>query len=63
MNNSSNFIDYESGSSFGSFSENSYLNNNNLLYHNDGIVKWLGAFGQIEYSNDKFSFFFLTFII
>ena len=57
MNNSSNFIDYESGSSFGSFSENSYLNNNNLLYHNDGIVKWLGAFGQIEYSNDKFSFF------
>ena len=58
MNNASNFIDYESGSSFGSFSENSYLNNNNnLLYHNDGIVKWLGAFGQIEYSNDKFSFF------
>ena len=56
MNNASNFIDYESGSSFGSFSENSYLNNN-LLYHNDGIVKWLGAFGQIEYSNDKFSFF------
>ena len=27
-----------------------------MLYHNDGIVKWLGGFGQIEYSNDNFPF-------
>jgi len=58
INNSSNYIDYESGSSFGSFSENSYLeNDNSLLYHNDGIVKWAGGFSQIEYSTQKFSFF------
>ena len=26
-------------------------------YHNDGLVKWYGSFGQVEYSDDKFSFF------
>ena len=57
VNNSENFIDYETGSSFGSFSENSHLNNNTLQYHNDGIVKWLGGFTQIEYSSEKFSVF------
>ena len=57
INNPQNFIDFESGSSFGSFSENSYLENNSLQYHNDGIVKWLGGFTQIEYSSDKFSIF------
>lgn len=57
VNNPENFIDYETGSSFGSFSENSHLNNNTLQYHNDGIVKWLGGFTQIEYSSDKFSVF------
>ena len=57
VNNPENFIDYESGSTFGSFSENSHLNNNTIQYHNDGIVKWLGGFTQIEYSSDKFSVF------
>ena len=57
LNNPENFIDFESGSSFGSFSENSHLDNNTLQYHNDGIVKWLGGFSQIEYSNEKFSIF------
>ena len=57
VNNPENFINYESGSSFGSFSENSHLNNNTLQYHNDGIVKWLGGFTQIEYSSEKFSVF------
>ena len=57
VNNPENFINYESGSSFGSFSENSHLNNNTLQYHNDGIVKWLGGFTQIEYSSEKFSIF------
>ena len=26
-------------------------------YYNDGLVRWLGAFGQIEYSNEITSFF------
>lgn len=63
VNNPENFINYESGSSFGSFSENSHLSSgsnletNTLQFHNDGIVKWLGGFTQIEYSSDKFSVF------
>ena len=57
VNNPENFIDYESGSTFGSFSENSHLNNNTIQFHNDGIVKWLGGFTQIEYSSEKFSVF------
>ncbi|MAR39711.1 MAG: hypothetical protein CMD22_03340, partial [Flavobacteriales bacterium] len=27
-------------------------------YHNDGLVKWLGGFGQIEYNNGRVSTFF-----
>ena len=27
-------------------------------YHNDGFVKWLGGFGQVEYNNGKVSTFF-----
>ena len=57
INNPENFINYETGSSFGSFSENSHLSNNTIQYHNDGIVKWLGGFTQIEYSSEKFSVF------
>ena len=26
-------------------------------YHNDGYVKWIGGFGQVEYNNDKISTF------
>ena len=57
INNPENLINYETGSSFGSFSENSHLSNNTIQYHNDGIVKWLGGFTQIEYSSEKFSVF------
>ena len=58
INSQSNYISHESGSSFGTFSENSYLEkDNSLQYHNDGVVKWLGGFTQIEYSTQKFSFF------
>jgi hypothetical protein len=57
LNNPGNYIDFEPGSSFGSFAETSHLNNNTLQYHNDGIVKWLGGFTQIEYSTKKFSTF------
>jgi len=28
-----------------------------IAYHNDGIVGWLGAFAQVEYSKDKLSVF------
>lgn len=28
-----------------------------IVYYNDGIVKWLGGFGQIEYSKDALSAF------
>tara|TARA_B100001741_G_scaffold309775_1_gene307995 strand:+ start:1031 stop:3865 length:2835 start_codon:yes stop_codon:yes gene_type:complete len=27
-------------------------------YHNDGFVKWIGGFGQVEYNNGKVSTFF-----
>ena len=27
-------------------------------YHNDGFVKWLGGFGQLEYNNGRVSTFF-----
>ena len=57
LNNTANFIETEPGSSFGSFAETSHLQNNTLQYHNDGIVKWLGGFTQIEYSSEKFSVF------
>ena len=26
-------------------------------YHNEGHVKWIGGFGQVEFSNDKISTF------
>ncbi len=28
-----------------------------ILFHNDGVVGWLGGFGQLEYTNDKLSAF------
>lgn len=30
---------------------------NQIDYNNDGLVKWVGAFGQLEYSKDKLSAF------
>ncbi len=46
--------------------DNSDINNPNAItrvgdkysYHNDGIVNWTGAFGQLEYSKDKLAAFF-----
>ena len=28
-----------------------------ISYNYDGLVKWYGGFGQLEYADDKFSFF------
>ncbi|UJF30685.1 TonB-dependent receptor plug domain-containing protein [Kaistella sp. 97-N-M2] len=35
----------------------SKTNEEKIVYYNDGIVKWLGGFGQLEYSNDLISAF------
>ena len=35
-------------------------NDKKLNYHNDGLVGWYGAFGQIEYVNDAWSAHFTT---
>lgn len=57
-NNPSNLITEESPADFGNYSDNSYIDGNNVLnYHNDGLVRWLGLFGQIEYSKDALSVF------
>lgn len=47
------------------FADDNNVNNPNALvqvgdkynYYNDGLVGWLGAFGQLEYSKDKLSAF------
>ncbi|MEE2931107.1 MAG: carboxypeptidase-like regulatory domain-containing protein [Bacteroidota bacterium] len=45
--------------------ENNALSNNTILnegdktgYHNDGLVKWVGIFSQLEYSTSRLSYFF-----
>ena len=32
-------------------------NNQKVSYDNDGLVKWGGLYGQVEYSNEKLSTF------
>ena len=47
------------------FADNSDVNNplnaaqvgDKILFHNDGIVGWIGGFGQLEYTQDKLSAF------
>jgi hypothetical protein len=57
-NNPENYITTESPAEFGSFNDDSYETGNNVLnYWNDGLVSWLGAFAQVEYSTDKVSLF------
>lgn len=58
INNPANYISQASPADFGNFSDNSYQDGNNVLnYWNDGLVSWLGAFAQVEYSTDKLSLF------
>ena len=53
-----NYITDEEPAEFGSFSANGYKEGNNVLnYYNDGLVNWLGVFGQLEYTTDKISLF------
>ncbi|RME94344.1 MAG: TonB-dependent receptor [Bacteroidetes bacterium] len=43
---------------FGSFADNTHNPGQNVInYYNDGLVNWLGLFGQLEYTNDKLSTF------
>ena len=61
VNNPENFIDYETGSSFGSFSKNSHLNNNTSIPQ-----RWYCKMARWIYSNrifsERFSIFLLFFI-
>jgi len=57
-NNPANLITDTSPADFGSFSDNSYKDANNVLaYWNDGLVKWAGMFAQMEYNTAKMSSF------
>lgn len=57
-NNPNNIIADVSEAQFGNFTDNSYTEGNNVLnYWNDGLVSWLGVFGQLEYSTDKLTAF------
>ncbi|NJN78140.1 MAG: TonB-dependent receptor, partial [Saprospiraceae bacterium] len=58
INNPINYISSESPADFGNFGDNSYKTGNNVLnYWNDGLVSWIGAFAQVEYSTEKLSVF------
>lgn len=58
INNPENYITDEAPADFGSFADDGYKNGNNVLnYWNDGLVSWIGLFGQVEYSKDKLSAF------
>jgi outer membrane cobalamin receptor len=57
-NNPSNYITQASPAEFGNFNDNSYKDGNNVInYWNDGLVSWVGLFGQMEYSTEKLSIF------
>jgi len=57
-NNDANTISTPSEAVFGNFADNSFEDKTNVLnYWNDGIVNWMGAFAQLEYSKDKLTAF------
>ncbi len=57
-NNPANYITDEVAAEFGSFADDTHDNGNNVLnYYNDGLVKWLGVFTQLEYTTEKLSVF------
>lgn len=58
INNPGKLITVEAPADFGSFSDNGYKDGTNVIaYHNDGLVGWLGAFVQGEYTTEKLSAF------
>ena len=61
-NNPDNYISDASPANFGNFTDDSYQNYGNpganvLNYYNDGLVKWFGLFGQVEYTKDDLTAF------
>ena len=57
-NNPERYITQADPVKFGNFYNSSYKDGTNVLnYHNDGLVSWLGLFGQIEYNTDQLSTF------
>lgn len=57
-NNPMNTITEPSPADFGNFGDNSYQDGTNVLnYWNDGLVSWLGLYGQLEYSTDQLTAF------
>ena len=61
-NNDQNYVSVTAPADFGSFSDDGYKNTgeqgaNVIAYYNDGLVRWLGVFGQFEYSTDKLTVF------
>lgn len=62
QNNPENYITKATPSNFGSFGDSGYKNSdkqgaNVLGYYNEGLVRWLGAFAQLEYSNENLTWF------
>jgi len=58
INDESNMITETSPAEFFNFFDNSYKDGTNVLnYHNDGLVGWLGLFGQVEYVKNDLSVF------
>lgn len=56
--NGMRFITEADAADFFNFHNSSYQDTINVLnYWNDGLVTWAGAFGQIEYHNEKLSAF------
>ena len=57
-NRPSNLITEPVSSTFGNYYDDGYKNGNNVLnYHNDGLVRWFGLYGQLEYSTDRLTTF------
>lgn len=57
-NNPENIIRETQPADFGTFADNTHDPGQNVLnYYNDGLVGWLGLFGQLEYVKDDLSAF------
>jgi iron complex outermembrane recepter protein len=58
INNPGKIITTAAPADFGSFADNGYKDGTNVInYYNDGLVGWIGAFVQGEYTNDVLSAF------
>lgn len=57
INNPNNIIRNPVSATFGNLFDSSYKTGNVMAYHNDGLVGWAGAFGQLEYLRNDLSAF------